>query len=133
MNKSIDRKKRSVDNVRTKCGARGKTSKMIHVDFQVKLPYVLKKRDDHWLSICPVLDVYSQGSSKQEAKKSLGEAIKLFLISCFEHGTLEQVLRECGFKLEKDAKARPSKSASDYITVPLPMAASGRCAQECHA
>lgn len=50
-----------------------------------------------WVTGCPKLDVYSQGASEQEAKKSLEEAIILWVEDCFERGMLEQALQEVGF------------------------------------
>jgi predicted RNase H-like HicB family nuclease len=94
---------------------------------------MLKKRERYWLSICPPLDVCSQGPTKQEAKKNITEAITLFLVSCFESGTLDQALKECGFHHEKNLDSRTETASGDYITIPLPLARSGRCSTECHA
>lgn len=57
------------------------------------------KRDtgSRWVTGCPALDLYSQGKTKDEAKRSLEEAIGLWVEDCLERGTLEQALREVGF------------------------------------
>lgn len=68
----------------------------MEVVFNVKLPITIKKKAKIYISSCPPLDVTTQGNSKEEAKKNLIEALKLFLISCFERGTLDVVLKECG-------------------------------------
>jgi predicted RNase H-like HicB family nuclease len=51
-----------------------------------------------FLSWCPLVDVYSQGDSEQEAKDNLVDALSLFFISCIERNTLDDVLKECGFR-----------------------------------
>jgi predicted RNase H-like HicB family nuclease len=60
---------------------------MGQVVFNVKLPITIKKKARVYISRCPILDIYSQGNSETEAKKNLIEAVKLFLITCFEKGT----------------------------------------------
>jgi predicted RNase H-like HicB family nuclease len=56
-----------------------------------------KEAEGLWVAGCPLLDLYSQGTSEDDAKKSLEEAIGLWVKSCIERGTLDQALRECGF------------------------------------
>jgi len=60
---------------------------------------VKKEAEDLWVTGCPLLDLYSQGSSEDDAKSSLEEAILLWVENCLERGTLEQALRECGFHI----------------------------------
>lgn len=57
------------------------------------------KRDgrDRWVTGCPVLDIFSQGKNPQDAKRSLEEAISLWVEDCLERGTLEEALRDAGF------------------------------------
>jgi len=44
--------------------------------------------------------VHSQGKTEVQAKKNLIEALSLFLESCHERGTLDAMLKECGFERE---------------------------------
>jgi predicted RNase H-like HicB family nuclease len=69
------------------------------VSFFAALPFVMKFDDETqaYVASCPVLDVVSMGMTKEEAKHNLLEAASLFLTTCFEMGTLEQVLCQCGF------------------------------------
>ncbi len=71
---------------------------MNRVVFEVKLPATIKKKTAYWVSSCPVLDVFSQGSTEEEARKNLEEALRLFLLSCYERNTLEDALKECGLR-----------------------------------
>ncbi len=67
---------------------------------------------------CPPLDVYSQGKTEAQAKKNLVEALSLFLESCHERGTLDAVLKECGFdKIAFPIKAPALKTK--YVEVPM--------------
>jgi len=67
------------------------------IGFSARLPFVVKKRQKWYLSSCPLLDVHSQGPTREEAIDNLKEALSLFLTSCFERGTLDKVLKQCGF------------------------------------
>ncbi len=40
---------------------------------------LIQKEDDYYVSICPELDIASQGSTVEEAKYNLQEAVELFL------------------------------------------------------
>jgi predicted ATP-grasp superfamily ATP-dependent carboligase len=58
------------------------------VEFQMKVPA--------YISSCDLLDVHSQGRSEKEALDNLVEALQLFVETCYEQGTLEQVLKAQG-------------------------------------
>jgi hypothetical protein len=51
------------------------------------------------------------------ARENLIEALKLFLITCFEKGTLDIVLKECGFKPTKT----PVKFPKDHRFIKVPI------------
>ena len=99
----------------------------IAVFFQLRVPIIIEKDTDinKYVATCPVLDVWSQGSTKKKAEKNIREAVSLFLLSCFERGTLNEVLVECGFKpiigktpsLPKGRKSPHQKN----IQVPIPL------------
>jgi len=55
------------------------------------------KEDGQFVAICPDLNVSSFADSVEEARKSLREAVDLFLEECEAMGTLHSVLRESGF------------------------------------
>jgi predicted RNase H-like HicB family nuclease len=103
---------------------------MNRVVFEVKLPATVKKKAAYWVSSCPALDVFSQGATEQEARKNLEEALRLFLISCYERGTLDEAIKECGFSLAKTkgrpADKGPGKSRTSTVTVPFDLLAHGR-------
>ena len=53
-----------------------------------------------YVSHCDPLDVCSQGDTEEEAVDNINEAIQIFLSSCYEMETLNEVLMECGLSKE---------------------------------
>src|SRR5256885_1395117 len=56
----------------------------------------LWREGDQVIAHAMPLDVASSGASADEARKALDEAVRLFLNTAAEHGTLEQVLEDDG-------------------------------------
>ncbi|HPO63680.1 MAG TPA: type II toxin-antitoxin system HicB family antitoxin, partial [Candidatus Kapabacteria bacterium] len=52
------------------------------------------KEDNMYVSICPELDIASQGYSIEEAKMNLKEAIELFLETASQQEILDRALNE---------------------------------------
>ncbi len=105
--------------------------------FTINLPMVLKKKKTMWISSCPGLDVVSQGTTEEEARKNLAEALRLFITTCFQRGTLEEVMKDCGFSVIETGikttrkKIYNDKNGTDTITVPIPFYIRNNCATEC--
>lgn len=102
---------------------------MQRIKMQMTLPIKIVKKEKWYVSSCPVLDVFSQGDSHQEAKMNIIEALSLFLITCYDHGTLESVLRQCGFK--KADSGCVDVDDAEYVDVPLYLSSNEE--QLCHA
>ena len=68
------------------------------VRFKMDVPVEFHLEEDAWIASCPLLDVASHGSSREEAQEMLGEALGAFLFTCYDIGTLDEVLKDCGFK-----------------------------------
>lgn len=81
------------------------------------LPARIRKKGKWYVSTCDVLDVYSQGRTREEAESNLRDALSTFLSSCFERGTLEEVLRESGFVAR--ARRRSGRSGAKSVAVPV--------------
>ena len=98
--------------------------KLTKVEFRLTLPFRVTKRAKWFLASCPILDIHSQGETEEKAKKNLVEAASLFLISCFERGTLDEVLKKCGFtpihQIPGPIKTIPTTGHENYISVPIP-------------
>ena len=97
------------------------------------------KRDgrSRFVSWCPALDIYSQGPTQDKALKNIREAVQLFVLDCLERGTLEQVLRECGFRPQLNAELGKNQLPAAFkearsIKVPIPFILE-REGNQCHA
>jgi len=103
------------------------------VTFSVRFPFKTKKDGESIVAWCPPLDVYSMGYSAAEAKKNLAEAVRLFITNCYERGTLDTVLKSCGFRTFDPAHP-PSqpRTRQKQIAVDLPFRIDEHSAQ-CHA
>jgi predicted RNase H-like HicB family nuclease len=91
----------------------------------LRLPFRVKKDGGVFVSCCPTLDVYSQGPTRRKAIDNLVDALRLFLVSCYERKTLDQVL-----------KSRPRTAARNglgMLTVPLPFLVETERKESCPA
>lgn len=94
--------------------------------------YVVDKEGKHYVSHCPALDVYSQGETEEAARDNLKEAVELFLVTCIEIGTLDSVLKECGFEIMDRITTAKAKLSQQRIKVRIPFG-SHQPAMACHA
>lgn len=107
--------------------------KLVTIRFNMQLPAVITKKRRWYVSYCPALDVASQGDTEEEAKRNLIEALTLFITGCYEMGTLEAVLKNCGFvPVAQQAEPKPFDDA-DYVDVPLPFMIDMGAPHRCHA
>jgi predicted RNase H-like HicB family nuclease len=95
---NIDRRRRRSrkdhNNHDLKIETSGETIKL---DIRLRA-FVRRETAKRWIAVCPKLDVVTQGTSREDAKRCLDEAVQLWFEDCIERGTLEQALRECGFR-----------------------------------
>jgi len=77
------------------------TDIMQYAEIRFRLPVSIKKKIGIYVACCPPLDIWSQGETISKARNNIKEAIRLFLITCIEMGTLDEVLAECRFNLNK--------------------------------
>ncbi len=87
------------------------------VKYEFRLPIEVDKKGKWFISTCPILNVRSQGTTESKAKENLIEALQLFVETCFEHGTLDQVLRDAGFKPRHRAISKQENV--DVVAIPL--------------
>jgi predicted RNase H-like HicB family nuclease len=99
-----------------------KQVEQMQVAMTFTLPAVIQKRRRWYVASCPLLDVHSQGSTEPDAQKNLVEALVEFFLSCFERGTLTQVLHDCGFMPVAEPPARPQRlpRGGTAVNVPVP-------------
>ena len=60
--------------------------------------FVRRDTDERWIAVCPSIGVASQGTSTDNARHCLDEAVQLWFESCIERGTLERALQESNFR-----------------------------------
>jgi len=72
-------------------------SESVQLDIQLNA-FVRPDTRSRWIAVCPKIDVVTQGTSEEDAKRCLDEAVQLWFEDCIERGTLEQALRECDFR-----------------------------------
>ncbi|MDY6861779.1 MAG: type II toxin-antitoxin system HicB family antitoxin [Thermodesulfobacteriota bacterium] len=91
------------------------------VTMNFHLPIKIEKKEKWFVASCPLLDVFSQGETLEQAEENLKEALTVFFISCINHGNLDAVLKECGFKSIEIPPISKESIASEekYIDVPL--------------
>lgn len=68
---------------------------------QIQFTCQLFREGDQIVSLCPELNVSSFGDTSEEAEAALYEAVTLFLEECERMGTLDEVLEEAGYSLER--------------------------------
>lgn len=107
-------------------------AEMAAIKITVQLPIEIKERKKWVVASCPVLDVHSQGDTVKEAKKNLKEALDIFLTSCLERGTLDEVFKNCGISpvVERKGFHIPKEN---YMNIPLPMLVDSQKSCVCHA
>ena len=108
----------------------------MQIIFEVKLQAAVKKKKGCFVSCCPILDVYAQGDTKVKALKNLTEALSLFLTSCHRRGTLDEVLKACGFVpfTKRHVMPKPFPDKYDTVNVPVPyMTKHKGGTDKCHA
>ena len=66
--------------------------------FRMDVPVEFHLEGDTWIASCPLLDVASHAANRNEAQAMLGEALGAFLFTCYDMGTLDEVLTDCGLE-----------------------------------
>jgi predicted RNase H-like HicB family nuclease len=62
------------------------------------LTVYLTKEGRHYVAHAMPLDVVSSGPTPEAAREAVYEAVRAFLLTAVDQGTLEEVLEECGYR-----------------------------------
>ena len=101
---------------------------MAQIEFLFDLPLKIIRRRKWFVAQCPALDIASQGETVEEAKRNLTEATRAFLISCYERGAIEAVLKDCGFHPMSSQPGRRSNSRNHFqVSLPLQSSTPAQC------
>jgi predicted RNase H-like HicB family nuclease len=104
---------------------------MATLTIRASFPVNFTEEDGVVVASCDKIGVYSQGCTFDDARKNIEEAVNLFLLTCFEMGTLDEVLKECGFALLEEGQV-DNDLGGEHIDVVLPFIAA-RQNRECRA
>jgi len=85
----------------------------IKLDVQLRA-FIRRDTRTRWIAVCPHLDVVTQGTSAAEAKRQLDDAVHAWFDDCIERGTLDQALRECGFR---PATREEAGASGEHVTL----------------
>lgn len=106
------------------------------ITLTAKLPIQIIKKTKWYVASCPALDVATQGETEEVARKNIAEALTMFLRSCLERGTLDAVLKQCGFKSvvgqDQDSEPAESSVAQEYVDIPLHLLSQFEENRQCH-
>jgi len=86
---------------------------------EVKLQVCIEKTEHGYTAFCEALDVYTEASTKKQAEKSIREALSLFLETCLEMGTFNEVLSSSGFKREIQHSHHKAEVSCENMRVPV--------------
>ena len=73
----------------------------------------------HYIAHALPIDVSSAGDTPDSARKALLEAVELFVATARQHGTLDEILEECGYTRDKDRWVAPQIVAQQQDLLPV--------------
>src|SRR5579872_1098557 len=71
------------------------------VEVVINKVQVAVRRDDDaevFVAFCPRFQVYSQAETKEEAIEAVSSAITLKIVTAYDHGRIDKVVRQAGFE-----------------------------------
>ncbi len=86
---------------------------------QVSFTTHIFKDDDAYVAHVPELDVSSCGSSPDEARRNIHDAVRGFLEVCEEKGNLNEILEEAGCHFDRGVWQGPEFVSLDHETLTL--------------
>lgn len=72
-----------------------------------------------FVAYVPALDVSSCGSTDEEARRNIRDAVRGFLAASAGMGTLDEILQEAGYEREGEQWRAPEFVAVDRLTMSL--------------
>jgi len=90
------------------------------VSLEFKLPVSIIKEGKKYIAYTPALDLSTSGKSYGEAKRRFEEIVKIFFEELIKKGTLEEVLRDLGWKRVQTKWNPPLVISQDFQTVRVP-------------
>ena len=77
------------------------------------------KEGPTFVAYVPELDLSSCGSTDEEARKNIRDAVRGFLETCADRGTLDEILQDAGYERESGHWRAPEFVSLDRLTMRL--------------
>jgi predicted RNase H-like HicB family nuclease len=77
------------------------------------------KEGDTYVAYVPALDLSSCGATDEEARRNIRDAVRGFLATSADLGTLDEILEEAGYKLEGEGWRAPEFVSIDRFTMSM--------------
>ena len=77
------------------------------------------KEGETFVAYVPALDVSSCGSTDEEARRNIRDAVRGFLAASEDLGTLDEILQEAGYAPEGDGWRAPEFVSMDRLTMSI--------------
>ncbi|NLE08268.1 MAG: hypothetical protein GX631_03310 [Dehalococcoidales bacterium] len=90
-------------------------------EIKAKIPVILFKEGKNIIAYSPALDLSSCGPTEEAARERFAEAARLFLTETAKMGTLDEVMKECGWKKVPNKQGwQPPvyKSTEESVNIP---------------
>ena len=87
------------------------------IDFNLQFAFRFDEEAKVHVGFCPLLGIYSQGTTDKEAEEAVASAAALFIGTCYDRDILHSVLRERGMKKVSSPMLGPVTENKQYIAV----------------
>lgn len=84
---------------------------------QFRLPVSIFKEGRHFIAHSPALDLSTSGRSYDEVKRRFNELVEIFFQELIKKGTLEEVLKNLGWKKIHRKWQPPLLIAQEYVSI----------------
>ena len=84
---------------------------------EFNLPVSILREGKKFVAYTPALDLSTSGKSYEEAKKRFKEAVSIFFEELIKKGTLEEVLRDLGWKRIQKKWRPPIVISQEFQTI----------------
>jgi predicted RNase H-like HicB family nuclease len=75
---------------------------------QIDYTIQIWREGNQYIAHAMPIDVMSSGSSPDDARKALAEAVALFIETARDMGSLDEMLEECGYRLQENDWVSPA-------------------------
>jgi predicted RNase H-like HicB family nuclease len=77
------------------------------------------KEGETYVAYVPALDLSSCAATQEEARKNISDAVRGFLATSADMGTLDEILEEAGYEHENDQWRPPEFVSVDQLTMSI--------------